>query len=415
METLREILGLPFDNPQRSKYNANALDKRISEVIISGTKITGYGAFAFIWEKSYVKSPTRSADGSIGNLNSYATFITPHLKIDFSLLSIDNYRKIMQLLYSQNEHIVQCYDIVNDRKTVNRMYFSTESMPTIYSIARQVAGQEEPIIELLGVKDYTVEMVGTNVTMGNKTVTYHANSAYLDLEPIVVNVVEGEEIIIGDGAEAIVNSTPIDTDGNRKRFVHWSSSTDINSTNYQNGDTKFIYDSVDFYARWIEANLFTLSYDYGLGEPKFDSNGEPIYSVQKRILDTIGELYASPNPTVEFNGTTYTPYTRKGWYWTPQITNTSVPIKPTDILYSSYNRTMYQIFSPNNFTLTFVTNGGGAVEKITAPYGSTVAIPTPQKAGFTFGGWFYDSSFTRAFDGTMPPVNSTLFAKWNEG
>ena len=175
METIRQILGLDFNGSQRQKYKANSLGKRISEVIIDGNTITGYGAFSFLWEKSYIKSPTRSANGSIGNLDSYATFVTPHLKIDFSLLSIDNYRKIMQLIYARNEHMVQCYDIVNDRQTSNYMYFSTESMPTLYSVTRQLSGQEEPIIELLGVKDYSVEMIGTNKSLNSKTITYFSN------------------------------------------------------------------------------------------------------------------------------------------------------------------------------------------------------------------------------------------------
>lgn len=413
METLREILGLPLSDPNRAKYNANSAGKRIDQVIISGTTIKGYGAFSFLWEKSYVKSPTRSADGSIGNLNSYATFITPHLQIDFSLLFIDDYRKIMQLLYSKNEHTVQCYDIVNDRITVNNMYFATESMPVIYSVARQVQGEENPVIELLGVKDYTVEMIGTNTKLGGKTVTYYPN-APVSMSPITIDVVKGQEIIIGDGAEEIINSEPVDSNGKIWEFVRWSSTNSSFGTSYRNGDTKFIYDDTVFYAIWDFKETYTLSFNYGLGSPEIDSNGKEIYSRQIKKGEQIGSLYSSPLPTVVFEDMPYFPYERKGWYWTPQIADTSIQIKETTIYDLTGNGTIYQIFAPKAYTLTFNSNGGSAVNSITAEYGSAVAIPTPTKSGYKFGGWFYDTSFKNKFGGTIPPTNKVLYAKWVE-
>ena len=414
METLRELLGLPLDSIERAKYNANANGKRISEVIISGTTIRGYKAFAFIWENFYVKSPTRSADGSIGNLNSYATFITPHLKIDFSLLFIDDYRKIMQLLYSKNEHTVQCYDIVNDRVTVNNMYFTTESMPVIYSVARQMQGQEEPCIELLGVKDYTVELVGTNTKLGGKTVTYNPNTP--SISPITISVVEGQEIIVGDGAESIYNSNPI-IDGENQAFLTWSTTPDSSSgTLLSNGKTQFVYDSLTLYAIWIPRNEYTLSYDYGLGAPQI-VGGKEVNSKQIKKGETIGFLYSSPLPTVQFDGVTYAPYERKGWYWTPRVVSTSTPITSSTVFQGTSNATIYQIFEPLVYTLGFNSNGGVPMGTTLArgEYGSAVAIIEPTKSGYTFGGWYYDNgTFAKKFDGKVPPLSTTLYAKWVE-
>ena len=78
----------------------------IEKVVIGGNTYTNYGAYSYILEKTYVKSPSRSASGSIGNLNSYATFLTGHLVIDFSIISIDDYRAIMRQHYEQNENVV---------------------------------------------------------------------------------------------------------------------------------------------------------------------------------------------------------------------------------------------------------------------------------------------------------------------
>ena len=134
MATIAEILRMSLEE-RKQAYSVSGLstfDNKpigIETVIIDGNPFTDYGAFSFLWEKSYVKSPERSGDGTISNLNSYATFLTPHLKIDFSMMSIDSYRILMRdLLYKKNEFLVTCYDIVNDTMTTNKMYFSTEEM-----------------------------------------------------------------------------------------------------------------------------------------------------------------------------------------------------------------------------------------------------------------------------------------------
>ena len=169
MKTIAEILSL---SPEERKALYKATD--IQKVVIDGTVFTDYKAFSFIWEKSYITSPERSGYGTIDNLNSYASFITPHLKIDFSFMSIDSYRKIMDLLYSKNEFIVDCYDIVHNTTTRNKMYFATEEMPKLWTIARALNGEEW--VEVIGVEDYTVEMVGTNSSLEKVDILYYDNN-----------------------------------------------------------------------------------------------------------------------------------------------------------------------------------------------------------------------------------------------
>ena len=88
--TIEQIMRM---SPQerRSEYEA----VNIGNVVIDGNVFENYGTYSFLWEKTYVKSPTRSNNGSISNLDSYTTFITGHFKINFSLMSIDYYRKLM--------------------------------------------------------------------------------------------------------------------------------------------------------------------------------------------------------------------------------------------------------------------------------------------------------------------------------
>lgn len=48
---------------------------------------------------------------------------------------------------------------------------------------------------------------------------------------------------------------------------------------------------------------------------------------------------------------------------------------------------IYAQWSPNNYTVSFDSGGGTAVDSITAPYESNITLPTPTKAGHQFGGW----------------------------
>ena len=62
---------------------------------------------------------------------------------------------------------------------------------------------------------------------------------------------------------------------------------------------------------------------------------------------------------------------------------------------------------PKNYTITFDTDDGSAVDPITAAYGAALVEPTaPTKEGFVFAGW------SPAFPATMPLGGATLVAQW---
>lgn len=148
--------------------NKEAYEAPIDYITIDGTKFTNYGAFTFMWEKSYVddESLKRANDGSIPQINDASFFITSHLKIDFSLLSIDDYRKLLELEYEQNEHLVVVYDVLRGQKWITQyMYIATLEMPKLWTIVEnRQKGEEnwEHWLSVCGVKDYTIELIGTN-------------------------------------------------------------------------------------------------------------------------------------------------------------------------------------------------------------------------------------------------------------
>ncbi|EKE87623.1 InlB B-repeat-containing protein [Idiomarina xiamenensis] len=90
-------------------------------------------------------------------------------------------------------------------------------------------------------------------------------------------------------------------------------------------------------------------------------------------------------------------YTFKGW--TPQLP----PTMPAE------NLTVKAQWQVNQYTITFDTDGGSAIEPLTADFGAQVAKPqTPTKEDHTFVSW------QPAIPETMPANDVTVVAQWQE-
>ena len=71
------------------------------------------------------------------------------------------------------------------------------------------------------------------------------------------------------------------------------------------------------------------------------------------------------------------------------------------------NITIKAKWTVNQYTITFDTDGGSAIDPITQDYGTAVTAPAdPTRTGYTFAGW------TPAIPETMPAENMTIQAKW---
>lgn len=431
MATIAEILRMSLEE-RKQAYSVSGLstfDNKpigIETVIIDGNPFTDYGAFSFLWEKSYVKSPERSGDGTIGNLNSYATFITPHLKIDFSMMSIDSYRVLMRdLLYKKNEFLVTCYDIVNDTMTTNKMYFSTEEMPKLWTIARALNGEEW--VELLGVQDYTVEMIGTNASLETVEILYYDNNG---------NLIDTATQTVDKGTQAIINYAFVAPTG-KKFDGWWNTKIDKTGARYKNGEAVDLIDNLVLYPELTDTNEYTLSFNYGKGvEPIQSVNAQPVSSVPILNGQTIATAIANANIQTT-NGTFAFPengtglaeveyeydekkikingnqvYGFKGWYWTSEE-NTATRVTGATVYNYAINRTIYQIYKAIPHTLTYDT---GTTEitlgNQSLGYGETVILPTLARNGYNFKGWFLESG--NGAPTTMPPVPMKVFAKWEE-
>ena len=134
MQTLIQKASLNKRSSVMPLSNARNLDDSVTfaRIWIDGYEIGGYLTYTALDAKSYYKEPVRSTTGVIENLNSYATFLTPQVTIEFKYMDIRTYRIIMKIIQQRNEHIVKYYDIVSDKMVTKKMYFKPEELPQFF-------------------------------------------------------------------------------------------------------------------------------------------------------------------------------------------------------------------------------------------------------------------------------------------
>jgi uncharacterized repeat protein (TIGR02543 family) len=427
MRNIEQIMRL---SPIQRKTEYSAVD--IDKIEIDGNIFDNYSNYSFLWEKSYVTSPVRSASGAIDNLDSYATFITGHLRIDFSIMPIEYYRRLMQLIYSKNEFVVKCYDIVYNKTIKLKMYFATEEMPKLWTIAHklQTSTQEawEEWIELVGIQGYVIEMIGTNSSFDTVSVVYHTNPPIENNSPIDIdrtvgedNIYKGEDIIIGSGA--VVDDIKIQntTYDGRYRFKHWVTA---DGTVYLDGYAYTINDSLVLYAVWEATTAQILHFNYGIAEPPLaEDKKHLVYSKEVVQNQPIGELKLPDPPSVDYDGKKKYPYYNPQWWKTPtkvkkvdasgnEVADSELIVTISTPYWTNKDSTIYLLYDVAEYSVYYRIDGQLAQVINGIPYDSTIPIPEFEKVGYTLDGWYTDNNYTNKVKGKMPPIATSLYARW---
>lgn len=432
----RDILNILSLNPNipedweiiDREYNAVGIEK----VKIGANTYTNYGQFQFIWEKTYVTAPTRSSNGSMGMLNSLSTFLTPHLMLDFSIMSIDDYRSIMKQHYSQNEFVVECYDDIYNTIIKVKMYFATEQMPKLFTIAKKRLandGSWEDFIMIAGVREYTVEMIGTNNDLELVSVTYHLNppsqTGYGDQTIGEEDVYRGEEILMGGSATSFVQ----ETFGGAYKFSKWNISPSGGETgNYINGYAYTINADLVLYAQWEETTDHILSFNYGLADPSIDESTYT-YETSRTVVQgkSIGILPSVQTPKVKYKDIygeekEYEPYKNGMWYKTPIKVANSVAVSNNEPYWIDRDSIIYLLFDVAKYNLFLYVDGDLYQENTVATgngieYNTALNLPALVRRGYKLDGWYTSLTYgeNTKWSGTlMPPDNLTLYARWVE-
>lgn len=235
--------------PFQKNYETTVLD----QVEIDGNVIQGYMEYSFLEEKSYFEQPARSLNGSIENINTHAVFFTPRLIIKYDMMHIEDYRKLMLLLQSKNEFSVTCYDPVLDKRVTHLMYAAPTSMPVIY----------QQYLMALGVKEFSLELIGTNNGVKTCAVTYDYNlpSGYANkfsqtkATQVFTKNASGKigqyaTYTIDDTTYLLSSKKTIELLDNKYTFQNWNTKQDGSGFYYIDGDAYFMSSDTTLYAIW---------------------------------------------------------------------------------------------------------------------------------------------------------------------
>jgi uncharacterized repeat protein (TIGR02543 family) len=110
-------------------------------------------------------------------------------------------------------------------------------------------------------------------------------------------------------------------------------------------------------------------------------------------------------------------YTFAGWNTAGDGEGTNYANSASYTMTAPRNVTLFAKWALNSYTVEFNQNGGSAVPYITANHDTLITAPTnPTRLGYTFGGWYRETTFTTAWNFATDKVtaNTLLYAKWNQ-
>ena len=173
-------------------------------------------------------------------------------------------------------------------------------------------------------------------------------------------------------------------------FAGWYSDADLSVVADTTIETNSI-GNLAFYAKWTPTvyNVTYVLYDGTNAETNPAS-----YTIEDEIT-----LAAATKAGYSFGG----------WFTDSAFENAIDKIA----LGSTGNMTLYAKWYYTG-TVSFVTNGGSAIEPITQEYGTVLVAPEdPVRDHYTFAGWYSDEDLlTEYVFSTMPDIDFTLYAKW---
>lgn len=214
------------------------------------------------------------------------------------------------------------------------------------------------------------------------SITYNTNGGKVDQE--YVKAEYGQQITISNAIREGYT------------LLGWSSTGDENNIDYRPGNNITIKQSLILDAIW-QLNDYTLTFDGNNGSIIGDSTITGKYRTEVQL------------PKAE-----RARYTFEGWATEPDATEPEY----NDKLRLKENLTLYAVWKPEQFTITFNGNGGTTkVESVIEDYNTKVDLPIAERPGYTLLGWDENQEATKATYSTNSKYtikgNTTLYAIWS--
>ena len=168
----------------------------------------------------------------------------------------------------------------------------------------------------------------------------------------------------------------------------------------------------------IDLASMTVEKSFDMGKYA-EVKASPIASVQAGGVYVYFTCSKTPGALYCFNQSTgevaeiYTPSGSNANYCTASV----IADARGNLYYTNDSGTLFALKAAPGYTVTFDTRGGSTVPSaMTAQNKTMVAPANPERAGFTFAGWYKDAACTQAWDFAKDVVTAdmTLYAKWTK-
>jgi uncharacterized repeat protein (TIGR02543 family) len=177
-------------------------------------------------------------------------------------------------------------------------------------------------------------------------------------------------------------------------FVGWYKDSSLSLASYYELGSTMPAENLTLYAKW---QLITYSITYVMNEYTTNDASNP---ATYNVTSNISLIAPSVAPSV-------IEVTFIGWFTDEDYTN-----EIENISNMTGNITLYAKVEMNQYTMTFVTNGGSEISPITQDYDTAIHVSTT-KEGYMFEAWCSDEGLTTSIDiSKMPNANLTVYAKW---
>lgn len=165
-------------------------------------------------------------------------------------------------------------------------------------------------------------------------------------------------------------------------------------------------DELKLYAMFL--NSYTVTY---VDEKGVVIGGSSVLGVEAELPYTVDQSYTPADNVHDFQG------------WIPSSSTKSNIVSPVQDSYENKTQitikgdVLFDVKAPQGNWLVFHENGGTYRAPIFVVDGDNVPSQpaAPQRAGYTFGGWYTDEAFTNEFTGWNAPLSekTDIYAKWD--
>ncbi|WP_419007074.1 S-layer homology domain-containing protein [Evtepia gabavorous] len=383
-----------------------------SITVTSGTTTKGYSSWTAAYEAAQASD-----------------IITLNMDVATSALTIEK-----QITLNGNGHTISYNGDASESSPANGALITIQgenaNNVTIQNLTVDTQGKVKHGVQFYCVTDGQLEDATVN---GGAYTSVIVNGAEVSLTNCTLNPAEGAyaniEYAMGSGVTKKPEISLSNVTGNAEEPLVYADKNTAN--NFKgNDDSKSYEEILKEINQKVEGATVTLFIQGDTGEEDltfpgtqlytitFDTNGHGSESVPNMTTNNYGKL--SSLPTLDNDGS----YQFIGWY-TEKSGGTKVAENETSF---NENTTLYAHWNytggggggggsvTTKYTLSFDTNGGSAIAKVTKEKGTTVDLGqyVPTREGYTFAGWYSDEALTQKVTSVKLNANTTVYAKWTE-